>query len=68
MPATLQASPFRKASLRLAPFLALLYFAAFIDRAKVIFAAPSNLVLHRAGGRRLIARSPGLSSPRPRPS
>jgi len=76
----------RKVTLRLLPFLALLYIAAFLDRVNVGFAAlqmnrdlgisaqvyglaagiffvgyclfevPSNLWLHRYGGRRWIAR------------
>jgi MFS transporter, ACS family, tartrate transporter len=71
---------------RLIPFMGLLYFAAFIDRVNVGFAAaqmnrdlgfspyvyglgagiffigyslceiPSNLILHRIGGRRWLAR------------
>jgi ACS family tartrate transporter-like MFS transporter len=76
----------RKVGRRLIPFLALLYFAAFLDRVNVGFAAlqmnrdlgftayvyglgagiffigyclfevPSNLLLHRLGGRRWISR------------
>ena len=76
----------RKVRTRLVPFLGLLYFAAFIDRVNVSFAAaqmhrdlgfspavyglgagmfflgyclfeiPSNLILHRLGARRWIAR------------
>ena len=79
-------SSIRKVSLRLIPFLAVLYFAAFIDRVNISFAAagmnrdlgfspyvyglgagiffagyvlfeaPSNLILHRVGARRWIAR------------
>jgi len=84
--AHLGASALRKVSNRLIPFLALLYFAAFVDRVNVGFAAaqmtrdlgfsayafglgagiffigyclfeiPSNLILHKVGGRRWIAR------------
>ncbi|MGE3477313.1 MAG: MFS transporter [Rhodospirillaceae bacterium] len=76
----------RKASIRLLPFLALLYFLAFLDRVNVSFAAlsmnqdlglspfiyglgagifflsyvlfevPSNLILHKVGARKWIAR------------
>jgi MFS transporter, ACS family, tartrate transporter len=82
----LEATTLRKVRSRLIPFLALLYFAAFIDRVNVSFAAlqmnrdldfsayvyglgaglffvtycifevPSNLVLHKVGGRLWIAR------------
>jgi MFS transporter, ACS family, tartrate transporter len=82
----LGARTLRKVQWRLLPFLGLLYFAAFIDRVNVGFAAqqmnrdlgvsselyglgagiffigycifevPSNLVLHRVGARRWIAR------------
>jgi ACS family tartrate transporter-like MFS transporter len=82
----LQARTLRRVRNRLIPFLALLYFAAFIDRVNIGFAAgqmnrdlgfsayvyglgagiffigyclfevPSNLILHRVGGRRWIAR------------
>ena len=85
-PADLERAALRKVGQRLVPFLALLYFAAFIDRANVSFAAlqmnrdlglspyvyglgagvffigyclfeiPSNLILHRVGGRLWIAR------------
>ncbi len=80
------AGALRKASLRLLPFLALLYFLAFLDRVNVSFAAlemnqdlglsrfiyglgagifflsyvlfevPSNLILHKVGARKWIAR------------
>jgi MFS transporter, ACS family, tartrate transporter len=80
------ASALGKVRNRLVPFVGLLYFAAFIDRVNVSFAAaqmnrdlgfsdyvyglgagiffigyalfevPSNLVLHRVGGRRWLAR------------
>jgi MFS transporter, ACS family, tartrate transporter len=80
------ASTLRKVGRRLIPFLGLMYFAAFIDRVNVGFAAaqmnrdlgfsayvyglgagiffigyslcevPSNLILHRLGGRRWLAR------------
>lgn len=80
------ASGLKKASARLLPFLALLYFLAFLDRVNVSFAAltmnedlglsrfiyglgagifflsyvlfevPSNLILHKVGARRWIAR------------
>ncbi len=80
------AGALRKASIRLLPFLALLYFLAFLDRVNVSFAAlsmnqdlgltpfiyglgagifflsyvlfevPSNLILHRVGARKWIAR------------
>jgi ACS family tartrate transporter-like MFS transporter len=83
---TLETSAMRKIGWRIVPFLALLYFAAFIDRANISFAAPtmnrelgfspyvyglgagvffigyvlfeipSNLILHRVGARRWIAR------------
>lgn len=79
-------SAMRKVGRRIVPFLALLYFAAFLDRSNVSFAAPtmnaelgfsasvyglgagvffigyvlfevpSNLILHRVGARRWIAR------------
>jgi MFS transporter, ACS family, tartrate transporter len=81
-----EASALKKVGNRLIPFLALLYFAAFIDRVNVSFAAaqmnrdlgfsayvyglgagiffigyslcevPSNLILHKVGGRRWLAR------------
>ncbi len=81
-----EASAMRKVGRRIVPFLALLYFAAFLDRSNVSFAAatmnaelgfsayvyglgagvffigyvlfevPSNLILHRVGARRWIAR------------
>jgi ACS family tartrate transporter-like MFS transporter len=84
--AAAEASALRKVGTRLLPYLALLYFAAFIDRVNVGFAAlqmhrdlgfsdrvyglgagiffvgyclfevPSNLILHRVGGRRWLAR------------
>ena len=80
------AGALRKASIRLLPFLAFLYFLAFLDRVNVSFAAltmnedlglsqtiygigagifflsyvlfevPSNLILHKVGARRWIAR------------
>lgn len=80
------AAALRKASIRLLPFLALLYFLAFLDRVNVSFAAlamnqdlglspfiyglgagifflsyvlfevPSNLILHKVGARKWIAR------------
>src|SRR5277367_1697336 len=80
------AGALKKVGNRLIPFLAVLYFAAFIDRVNVGFAAaqmnrdlgfsayvyglgagiffigyslfevPSNLILHRVGGRRWLAR------------
>lgn len=80
------AAALKKASARLLPFLALLYFLAFLDRVNVSFAAlsmnedlgltpfiyglgagifflgyvlfevPSNLIMHRVGARRWIAR------------
>ncbi|MEG3149324.1 MFS transporter [Sphingomonas sp. ZT3P38] len=83
---TPESSTLNKISLRIIPFLALLYFAAFIDRSNVSFAAegmnrdlgfsayvyglgagiffigyvlfevPSNLILHKVGARRWIAR------------
>ncbi|HEX3847156.1 MAG TPA: hypothetical protein VHV81_07220, partial [Steroidobacteraceae bacterium] len=83
--AAAEASALRKVGTRLLPYLALLYFAAFIDRVNVGFAAlemrrdlgfsdevyglgagiffigyclfevPSNLILHRLGGRRWLA-------------
>jgi ACS family tartrate transporter-like MFS transporter len=86
MPADFGASALRKVRNRLVGFLGLLYFAAFIDRTNVGFAAmqmqrdlgfsdavyglgagiffvgyclfevPSNLILHRVGARRWIAR------------
>jgi len=82
----LEASALKKIGNRLIPFLAVLYFAAFIDRVNVGFAAaqmnrdlgfsayvyglgagvffigyalfeiPSNLILHRVGARRWLAR------------
>lgn len=82
----LEASALKKVRNRLIPFLGLLYFAAFIDRVNVGFAAvqmnrdlgfsayvyglgagiffigyslfevPSNLILHRVGGRRWLSR------------
>src|SRR5277367_286641 len=84
--ARLEASTLRKVGRRLIPFMGLLYFAAFIDRVNVGFAAPqmnrdlgfspyvyglgagiffigyalfevpSNLILHKVGGRRWLAR------------
>jgi ACS family tartrate transporter-like MFS transporter len=81
-----EASALKKVRNRLIPFLGLLYFAAFIDRVNVGFAAPqmnrdlgfspfvyglgagiffigyalfevpSNLILHKVGGRRWLAR------------
>ncbi len=86
MDASVEASAIRKVGVRLVPFLAVLYFAAFIDRVNISFAAagmnhdlgfspyvyglgagiffagyvlveaPSNLILHRVGARRWIAR------------
>ncbi len=86
LPIDIAASTLRKVGRRLIPFLGLLYFAAFIDRVNVGFAAaqmnrdlgfsayvyglgagiffigyslcevPSNLILHRIGGRRWLAR------------
>jgi MFS transporter, ACS family, tartrate transporter len=83
---SLEASALKKVRNRLVPFVGLLYFAAFIDRVNVSFAAaqmnrdlgfsdyvyglgagvffigyalfevPSNLILHRVGGRRWLAR------------
>ena len=82
----IEASAMRKIGGRILPFLGLLYFAAFIDRSNISFAAPtmnhelgfsayvyglgagiffigyflfevpSNLILHRIGARRWIAR------------
>ncbi len=82
----LERNALRKVGSRLIPFLGLLYFAAFIDRVNVGFAAaqmnrdlgfsayvyglgagiffvgyalfevPSNLILHKVGGRRWLAR------------
>ncbi len=82
----LEPGTLKKVAWRLIPFLGLLYFAAFIDRVNVGFAAaqmnrdlglsayvyglgagiffigyslfevPSNLILHRVGGRRWLAR------------
>jgi ACS family tartrate transporter-like MFS transporter len=82
----LEAVTLNKVSTRLVPFLSILYFAAFMDRVSVGFAAqqmtrdlgfsayvfglgagiffigyclfevPSNLILHRVGSRRWIAR------------
>jgi ACS family tartrate transporter-like MFS transporter len=84
--ARLEASALKKVGNRLIPFLGVLYFAAFIDRVNVSFAAqqmsrdlgfsayvygfgagiffigyslcevPSNLILHKVGGRRWLAR------------
>jgi MFS transporter, ACS family, tartrate transporter len=84
--ASIEASTMRKINRNVIPFLALLYFAAFIDRVSVSFAAPqmnrdlgfsayvyglgagiffigyvlfevpSNLILHKVGARRWIAR------------
>jgi len=84
--ADIEASALKKVGNRLIPFLAVLYFAAFIDRVNVSFAAaqmhrdlglsayvyglgagiffigyslfevPSNLLLHKVGGRRWLAR------------
>jgi ACS family tartrate transporter-like MFS transporter len=84
--ARLEASALKKVRNRLIPFLSLLYFAAFIDRVNVGFAAPqmnrdlgfspyvyglgagiffigyalfevpSNLILHKVGARRWLAR------------
>ncbi len=84
--AMLEAGILKKVRNRLIPFLGLLYFAAFIDRVNVGFAAaqmnrdlgfspyvyglgagiffigyslfevPSNLILHKVGGRRWISR------------
>jgi ACS family tartrate transporter-like MFS transporter len=84
--AEIETSAMRKISWRLIPFIALLYFAAFIDRVNLGFAAPemtrdlgfspyvyglgagifflsycllevpSNLILHKVGARRWIAR------------
>ncbi len=86
MNSDLETVTLRKVSTRLIPFLSVLYFAAFIDRVSVGFAAaqmtrdlgfsayvfglgagiffvgyclfevPSNLILHKVGGRRWIAR------------
>ena len=86
MAPSIEASAIRKVGVRLVPFLAALYFAAFIDRTNISFAAagmnrdlgfspyvyglgagiffvgyvlleaPSNLILHRVGARRWIAR------------
>ncbi len=83
---TVEAFAMRKVGGRILPFLGLLYFAAFIDRSNISFAAPtmnhdlgfsayvyglgagiffigyflfevpSNLILHRIGARRWIAR------------
>jgi ACS family tartrate transporter-like MFS transporter len=85
-PLDLEAATLKKVARRLIPFMGLLYFAAFIDRVNVGFAAaqmnrdlgfsayvyglgagiffigyslfeiPSNLILHRIGGRRWLAR------------
>ena len=85
-PADVAAGTLKKVGQRLIPFLGLLYFAAFIDRVNVGFAAaqmnrdlgfsayvyglgagiffigyslfevPSNLILHRLGARRWLAR------------
>jgi MFS family permease len=82
----LESSTLKKVAWRLIPFLGLLYFAAFIDRVNLGFAAaqmnrdlglsayvyglgagiffigyslfevPSNLILHKVGGRRWLAR------------
>ena len=84
--ADLESSTLKKVGWRLIPFLGVLYFAAFIDRVNVGFAAaqmnrdlglsayvyglgagiffigyslfevPSNLILHKVGGRRWLAR------------
>ncbi|MGB6309556.1 MAG: MFS transporter [Steroidobacteraceae bacterium] len=84
--ARFEASALRKVGKRLIPFVGVLYFAAFIDRVNVSFAAaqmsrdlgfsayvyglgagiffvgyclfevPSNLILHKVGGRRWLAR------------
>ena len=81
-----ESSALKKVGNRLVPYLAMLYFAAFIDRVNVSFAAaqmnrdlgfsayvyglgagiffigyslcevPSNLILHKMGGRRWLAR------------
>ena len=86
MTTTIEAAIHAKVGRRILPLLALLYFAAFIDRSNVSFAAegmsrdlgfsayvyglgagiffigyvlvevPSNLILHRVGARRWIAR------------
>ena len=86
LPADIAARTLGKVARRLIPFLGLMYFAAFIDRVNVGFAAaqmnrdlgfsayvyglgagiffigyslfeiPSNLILHRIGGRRWLAR------------
>jgi ACS family tartrate transporter-like MFS transporter len=86
MGSDLEASTLRKVGRRLIPFVGLLYFAAFIDRVNVSFAAtqmnrdlgfspyvyglgagiffigyclfevPSNLIMHKVGGRIWIAR------------
>lgn len=86
MASDLEAATIKKVGHRLIPFIAVLYFAAFIDRVNVAFAAaqmtrdlgfsayvyglgagiffigyslfevPSNLILHKVGGRRWIAR------------
>lgn len=86
MTSDIETATLRKVGWRLIPFLALLYFAAFIDRANISFAAigmnrdlgfsayvyglgagiffigyclfevPSNLILHKVGGRIWIAR------------
>jgi MFS family permease len=86
MTTTIESVTLNKVGARVIPFLALLYFAAFIDRSNVSFAAegmnrdlgfsayvyglgagiffigyvlfevPSNLILHRVGARRWIAR------------
>jgi MFS transporter, ACS family, tartrate transporter len=85
-PLDLERSTLKKVGGRLIPFMGLLYFAAFIDRVNVGFAAaqmnrdlgfsayvyglgagmffigyslfeiPSNLILHKMGGRRWLAR------------
>jgi ACS family tartrate transporter-like MFS transporter len=85
-PLDVEARTLKKVGRRLIPFMGLLYFAAFIDRVNVGFAAaqmnrdlgfspyvyglgagiffigyslfeiPSNLILHRIGGRRWLAR------------
>jgi ACS family tartrate transporter-like MFS transporter len=86
MKPTIGSAALGKVSLRIIPFLSLLYFVAFIDRSNISFAAdgmkhdlgfsayvyglgsgiffigyvlfevPSNLILHRVGARRWIAR------------
>src|SRR5271154_2547232 len=86
MASDIETTTLRKVGARLIPFVGLLYFAAFVDRVNVSFAAlgmnrdlgfsayvyglgagiffvgyclfevPSNLVLHKVGGRLWIAR------------